>query len=174
MGLPVRGAFVAFCVLGVLGVSRCVAADEPGADAKGAFERLKSLTGEWKTEAGPAGPEAKVVYRVVSGGNTVMESLFPGTSHEMVSMYFLDGGQLRMTHYCAMGNQPRMKLDAKASKPDALTFVFDGGTNLNPEKDMHMHSGRIVFIDKDHVEAEWDAYQGGKKTGTNKLVMKRP
>ena len=63
----------------------------------------------------------------------------------MVSVYHLDGKELRMTHYCAAGNQPRVKLDLAKSTPDELIFVFDGGTNLDPEKDMHIHGVRIKF-----------------------------
>ena len=61
----------------------------------------------------------------------------PGTDHEMVSVYHADGKDVVMTHYCAFGNQPKMKLDP-ASKDNELKFVFAGGTNLDPAKDTHM------------------------------------
>jgi hypothetical protein len=150
------------------------AADAPGLEAKAAFARLKSLAGQWRSEAGGEGQHATVVYRITSHGSVVMETLFPGTDHEMVSMYHLDGGELRLTHYCHLGNQPRLKLDKQASKPDELRFVFEGGTNLDPKTDMHMHSGRISFRDGGRIEEEWDAYQGDKKIGSNKLVLSRP
>ena len=75
----------------------------------------------------------------------MQETLFPGTPNEMISMYHLADGQLVMTHYCAMGNQPRMKLDAQASTPDKLVFAFDGGTNFDPAKDGHVHSGSLTL-----------------------------
>ena len=103
-----------------------------------------------------------------------METLFPNTDHEMVTMYMLDGDELRLTHYCAAGNQPRMKLDAKTSTPEKLEFVFDGGTNLDPAVDMHMHAGRITFKDKNHIVSDWDGYANGKKMGTNTFVLSRP
>ena len=148
------------------------AADAPGVDAKAAFERVKSLAGEWTTDAVP-GHKNLVTYRVTSNGSVVMETLFAGTDHEMVSMYYLDGDDLKMTHYCAMKNQPRVKLDRAGSTRDSYSFVFDGGSNLDPAKDMHMHSGRIRFEDGGVVKSEWDAYKGGKKAGTNTLVLKR-
>ena len=52
----------------------------------------------------------------------------------------MDKGRLLMTHYCAIGNQPRMKLNARKSTASELVFDFDGGTNLNAHRDMHMHS----------------------------------
>ena len=48
-------------------------------------------------------------YRVTAAGSAVMEVLFPGTDHEMVTVYHQDGDDLILTHYCAAGNQPRMK-----------------------------------------------------------------
>jgi hypothetical protein len=148
------------------------AADGPGVDAKKAFETMKSLAGEWKVTSSE-GPPSKIVYKVTSNGSTVMETYFPGTDHEMVSMYHLDGDDLRMTHYCAVGNQPRVKLDRKTSTPTELRFLFDGGSNLDPAKDMHMHEGRIFIRDAGRIETEWDGYQDGKKSGTHKFQLVR-
>ena len=74
----------------------------------------------------------------------------------MVSVYHLDGDDLRMTHYCAVGNQPRVKLDRVHSTPDHLIFVFDGGTNLDPQKDMHIHGVKITFHKDGKVDSAWE------------------
>ena len=66
-----------------------------------------------------------------------------------------------MTHYCVLGNQPRMKADPK-SPPNQIRFVFAGGTNLDPAKDMHMHEGTLTFVDDDHIEFAGVAWDGGK------------
>ena len=170
-------ATLSLLVFGLLGISlpsATRAADDAKVEPKEAFSKLKSLAGEWTGEVGKGQPPSKVVYRLISNGSVVMETLFPNTAHEMVTMYMLDGDELRLTHYCAAGNQPKLKLDAKSSTPDKLEFIFEGGTNFDPAKDMHMHSGRIAFKDKNHIEAEWDGYSDGKKTGTNKFVLSRP
>jgi hypothetical protein len=64
--------------------------------AQAAFEALKALTGSWEV------PDSKepmaVTYRVISGSTTVMETTFPGTPHEMITMYHLDGADLVLTH----------------------------------------------------------------------------
>ena len=143
-------------------------------DAKAAFEQLKQLAGEWQgTAMTKDGPPAQVRYEIVSNKSAVMETLFPGTDHEMRSVYFIDGGTLVMTHYCAMGNQPHMKLEASASKPTELVFDFTGGTNMDPAKDTHIHSGKITLLDGDHVEAVWTVYQGTQQTGANRLFLTR-
>jgi hypothetical protein len=154
----------------VLGVAAlCAVIARPGAaqqavDSHAAFERLKSLAGTWEgpTGAGKAGPPATVVYRVASGGSVVQETLFPGTPHEMISMYHIADGNLVLTHYCALGNQPRMKLDTKASSAERLVFVFDGGTNFDPARDPHIHSGVIEFKGE-ALHNEWASWQGGKE-----------
>ena len=91
----------------------------------------------------------------------------------MVSVYHLDGDDLRMTHYCAARNQPRVKLDRANSTPDHLIFVFDGGTNLDPQKDMHIHGLQITFHEDGKVTSAWEGYQEGKKAGTTSFVMTR-
>ena len=85
-------------------------------------------------------PRAHSVFRVTAGGSVVEETIFPGSPMEMLSVYHMDKGNLLMTHYCALGNQPRMKLNAKKSMPQELVFEFDGGTNFNPRRDKHMRS----------------------------------
>ena len=146
--------------------------------ASAGLERLKKLAGTW-VEAGKDGqPTDKVVsvIRVTAAGSAVHETLFPGQPQEMVSVYHLDKGELVMTHYCALGNQPRMKADP-ASPPNKIHFAFAGGTNLDPAKDMHMHEGTLTFVDDDHIEFAGVAWVDGKPSETHcghlKLVRKK-
>jgi hypothetical protein len=143
-------------------------------DPKAALERLKGLAGEWRGKAGhgEAASPAVVRWETISGGTAVMETLFPGTPHEMRSVYHLDGPDLVMTHYCAMGNQPRMKL-AAASTRDELVFEFAGGSHLDPKKDTHVHSGRIRFAGQDQLEADWAVFRGEAEAGANRFVLAR-
>ena len=105
-------------------------------DGKVGFAKMKELAGEWTNKA----EGQTVIYRVMSKGKSVMEILYAGTDHEMVTMYYLDGDDLVATHYCVQGNQPRLKLDTKDSRTSKLVFDFAGGTNLDPAKDTHMHA----------------------------------
>ncbi|MCK7511304.1 MAG: hypothetical protein MZV70_49445 [Desulfobacterales bacterium] len=68
------------------------------------------------------GPAVSVTYRITANGSVVLETLFPGTDHEMLTLYHLDNDRLGLTHYCAMGNQPRMELDP--SSPPIAWFLF--------------------------------------------------
>jgi hypothetical protein len=141
-------------------------------DAGRALEQLRKLEGTWEgtTESDQSLP-TKVLYHVTANGSAVMETLFPGTPHEMISMCHLDGKNLVLTHYCAAGNQPRMKL--ASAKADELAFDFTGGTNLDASKDTHIHSGKITFLAADRLKEEWIVYQDGKPAGTNRFFLNR-
>jgi hypothetical protein len=91
----------------------------------------------------------------------------------MRSLYSMVHDDLVLVHYCAMGNQPRMKYLASASSPSELVFDFTGGANMDPARDVHIHSGRIKIVDAHHVQAEWTSYEGGKKTGAKAFVLTR-
>ncbi|MBA4062469.1 MAG: hypothetical protein C0501_01945 [Isosphaera sp.] len=142
------------------------------------LERLKKLAGTWVAADKDGKPTDQVVsvVRVTAAGSAVHETLFPGQPHEMVSVYHLDKGELVMTHYCALGNQPRMKADPK-SGPNQLKFLFAGGTNFDPAKDMHMHEATLTFVDDDHLEFSGVAWVNGKPAEdhcpTFKLVRKK-
>jgi hypothetical protein len=108
-----------------------------------------------------------------TGGSAVTEKLFPGTSHEMLSVYFMDGKDLVLTHYCAMANQPRMKLVKASANPTTLTFDFVGGTNLDAAKDTHIHGGVVRILAADRMEADWSVHSQGKASGSNKIFLSR-
>jgi hypothetical protein len=164
------GALAAAAPAGAQAPARSPAAVDPAA----AFERLKALAGTWTgTAMQKDGPRAEVRWEVISARTAVMETLFPGTDHEMRSVYHMDGKDLVLTHYCAMGNQPRMRLSVASSRPDELVFDFAGGTNLDPAKDAHVHSGRIRLVDAEHLEAEWAVYQDGKVGGHHRFFLGR-
>lgn len=141
-----------------------------GPSPKQAFEQLKKLAGTWEMK-GPGGESMKVNYKVSGGGNTLIETQFPGDAHEMVSVYHLDGKDLLMTHYCAVGNQPTMKY--KPGKDNkVLFFDFVRGTNMKP-KDMHIHTAKIMLLGKDKIQSDWTAFVNGKKGPTTAFNLTR-
>jgi hypothetical protein len=135
----------------------------PAASTHPGLEKMKKLAGTWVMADADGKPTDQIVsvVKVTSAGSAVHETLFPGQAHEMVSVYYRDGEDLVMTHYCALGNQPRMKADPK-SPSNQLHFQFAGGTNLDPAKDKHMHEGTLTFIDDDHIQWSGVCWEGGK------------
>jgi hypothetical protein len=127
------------------------------------FDALKALAGDW-VEVGKDGkPTDKIIssFHVTAGGSALQETLFPGGDHEMVTMYHLDGANLVLTHYCKLGNQPRMRAEP-GKDVNQIVFKFTGGTNLKSEDDHHMHQATLTIADKDHFKAEWVSCKEGK------------
>lgn len=138
------------------------------------FEQLKKLAGKWTGKGDCMGrdEDVTVIYKVTSAGSAVMETIFPGTDHEMVTLYTVDGDKVVLTHYCALGNQPRLQAE-KTDKANKIAFKFVGGTNLNPAEDMHMHEGTMEWLGADHIKSEWTAYHKGKPAGGAKIELRR-
>lgn len=127
------------------------------------FEALKKLAGDW-VEVGKDGkPTDKLVssFRVTAQGSAVQETIFPGTDHEMVTMYHLDGKDLVLTHYCILGNQPRMKAEP-GGESNRIAFEFVGASNLKSEGDNHMHQATLTLAGGDRFRAEWVSCKEGK------------
>ena len=129
----------------------------PPAPTNAGLEKLKKLAGTWVAADKDGKPTDQIVsiIKVTAGGSAVHETLFPGQSHEMVSIYTVDGPDLVMTHYCVLGNQPRMKSSPK-SPANQICFQFAGGSNLDPKKDKHMHAATLTIVDDNTaVSARW-------------------
>ncbi len=168
----------------VLGVSAAGYGDsKPGAKlpappTNAGLEKMKKLAGTWVAADENGKPTAQVVsvIKVTAGGSAVHETLFPGQPHEMVSIYTAEGPDLVMTHYCVLGNQPRMKADPK-SPPNQIVFRFAGGTNLNVAKDRHMHEATLTIISEDRIELQGIGWENGAPAKEMccglKLVRKR-
>jgi hypothetical protein len=151
------------------------AEDKKEADAGARFEQFKQLAGEWVGTASGHGPEDKEVhvkYKVTAGGSAVVETEFPDTDHEMVTVITQDGADLALTHYCVLGNQPHMKADAKGAA-DKIPFQFVSVGNANADKDMFMHDVTYTFVDKDTIKAEWTHCHDGKVQGAVVMELKR-
>ena len=128
-----------------------------------ALERFKSLAGEWvAAEDGEMFKKGDLVarYAVTASGSAVVETVFPGSPHEMVTVYHADGSDLVLTHYCMEGNQPRMR--ARNPRGSRIDFAFDSGTNIDPKKDRHMNSASLELVGADEIKSVWTEIEGGK------------
>jgi hypothetical protein len=166
----VTGVYLLF-----LGLFTSYAGESPTLPYSGSkeFERMKGLVGVWEGTSNmpQEGAKVRVEYRLSSGGSAIVETLFPGTAEEMISVYHDNKGQLTMTHYCALRNQPRMKL--QTADGQSLHFAFVDGANMDPMKDAHMHSLSISFVDKDHMIQKWTMFADGKEKGMSVFELAR-
>ena len=134
----VAAATVLGVVLMVPGIARSDDKEKTPVTAKTAFAKLKTLKGTWNNKVSEAehhepAPDTKVIYRLTGAGSALVETDFPDSNHEMVSVYHLDGEDLRLTHYCAAGNQPRLKLDRAAPRqPDSYSCLTGAAISTPP------------------------------------------
>jgi hypothetical protein len=172
---------VRFAALLALVLSAGAAPASPPAPAAGAtpvsaaLARFKTLAGEWvAAQDNDMVKKGDLVarYAVTAAGSAVVETVFPGSQHEMVTVYHADGPDLVLTHYCMEGNQPRMR--AKAAQGSRFDFAYDGGTNIDPSRDRHMHSAWLEFVGADEIRNEWTEHADGKPVlvVTSHLVRK--
>jgi hypothetical protein len=170
----------------VLAIAACVAwgsgasaqekkdSDAHAKHAAGPLAQFAGLAGVWvgKGKHGEESMDAKVEYKVTSGGSAVVETIDPGGEHEMITVIHPDGDSLLLTHYCMIGNQPQMKAKPKAGD-NKVAFEFVKATNMKSDKDMHMHSVTFTFVDKDTLKTEWTNNDEGKEAGKAVFELKR-
>ncbi|MFL5560985.1 MAG: hypothetical protein ACJ79K_05880 [Gemmatimonadaceae bacterium] len=135
----------------------------PSADATRAFTLIKSLAGRWQgslinPENGkPVTMEASI--RVTSHGNSIVHEMKGAgdaddgaKSDHPVTMMYLDGANLILTHFCDAGNRPRM---AARLSPDGKQVDFDFIDVAGPVSHGHMQHVRISIVDSTHHLEEW-------------------
>jgi hypothetical protein len=138
-----------------------------------AFQRLKSLEGNWETKGTTQG-DATISYKVIANGSAVLERFnFVGhPEQEMVTMYTVENGKLVLTHYCMAGNQPRMLARSFSPATGELAFDFAGGSNIAAGAG-HMHSASFKFTDADHFSSNWQFVEAGKTKFTEDVTYTR-
>ena len=141
----------------------CAAAtSRAGSNGAAAFEQLKSLVGHWQ-EATATDAQASMDIEMTGNGSAILERFHmieKGKPVEMTTLYYLDGDQLKMTHYCMAGNQPRMR-SRPGDVKDELVFEFAGGTNLDVAKDKHMHEATLTIVSDDRIEIKGTGWENG-------------
>jgi hypothetical protein len=160
---------ILLCGLLVAGVSISAAGEDkhdhalPPAPTNAGLEKMKTLVGTWVAadEDGKPTEEVVSIIKLTAGGSAVHETLFPDQPHEMISIYTAEGSDLVLTHFCMLGNQPRLKASTKSLK-NKLNFEFAGGSNLDPKKDKHMHAATLTFVDSDHLEIQGTGWEKGE------------
>jgi hypothetical protein len=136
------------------------AAPQSPSDAQKSFDQLKTLAGSWEgtVKTDPPTPEAdgkhvQVTLRVTSMGNALMHEMrIEGRPDDPITMLYLDGDRLLLTHYCDAGNRPRMS--GKLS-PDGKTVEFDFLDVAGSTQYGHMHHSVFTVIDANHHTEDW-------------------
>jgi hypothetical protein len=148
--------------IAMLAAGALLAASPKSDDAAGpaAFARLKTLVGAWDADTSMG--KVHLRYELISGGTALVEHESSDKMPEMLTVYYLDGGRLLLTHYCAMGNQPRLEARAFNPATGELDFRFLDATNLASPAAGHMHNATFRLGDHDHFSAQWEFYEDGR------------
>ena len=139
------------------------------------FRMFKELVGDWYVvdENGDPDPDSLMLsYELTASGSVVVERVFPGEDYEMLTMYYMDGGNLMLTHYCSVGNQPTM-IEMPTDSQRVVVFEFHSGTNMDPAESGHMHSATFEFLDVDRLRSTWSYWQDGAETGVEVMDVAR-
>lgn len=119
------------------------------------------------------GPEkVTTTYKLTAGGSAIVETVFDGAPHEMVTVYHDNtNGKLTMTHYCMLGNQPKMIL--KSMEKNVMTFDLSKDADIDVANATHMHGLRITFDGKDKMKQDWKEFKNGKQSKEAEIACKR-
>lgn len=138
-------------------------------DAQKAFEIMRTLAGSW--DGSIMGLSTHITIRVTSSGNAILhEATGPGRPDNPITMFYVDGDRLLLTHYCDAGNRPRMV--GKIS-PDGKAVEFDFlDVSGNTQRGMMNH---MVFtmIDADHHSEAATYTLPGNKPMVAQFVLTR-
>ena len=143
--------------------------DHGPAKSNAAFDKMKTLVGDW-TATTPMGTST-INYKMASNGTVLVETISGGTDNEMITVYHPEADGVMLTHYCAAGNQPRMR--AKKLDGDKLAFDFVDVTGADAKKGGFMRSLTVSFKDADHVTTVWTNDDGGGKTSPFQFELTR-
>src|SRR6266704_4087533 len=127
-------------------------------DAQKAFEKLKTLAGSWQGSV--MGMSVQATIRVTSRGNAILhEVTSSGMPDNPITMIYVDGDRLLLTHYCDSGNRPRM--EGKIS-PDGNSVTFDFLDVSGRTEEFFMHDAMFTMVDADHHIEAWTYSLHGK------------
>lgn len=137
-------------------------------DAQKSFDKMKTLAGSWEGQVTSIPPDPSIenkhvqaTLRVTSMGNALVhEMTAEGRPDHPVTMLYLDGDRLLLTHYCDAGNRPRMvgKMSPDGNNVEFAFLDVSGGTQYG-----HMDHAVFTVIDANHHTEDWTYMQPGDK-----------
>jgi len=147
-------------------------------DAQKSFTSLKSLAGSWEgtvtttpVAADVQGKHVNLSLRVASMGNSLVHDLkVESRPDNPITMLYLDGDRLLLTHYCDAGNRPRM---VARTSPDGKTIEFDFLDVAGSLQYGHMHHAVFNIIDANHHTEDWTYMEPGDKHVQAHLDLQR-
>jgi len=154
-------------------------------DAQRSFDQLKTLAGTWQgpvtvdppQEEMKSGELMQISLRVTSRGNALVHEMYdpnkpddPTSYDHPLTMLYLDGGRLILTHYCDAGNRPRM---VARSSPDGRKVEFEFADLSGGNEHGHMYHAVFTIIDANHHIEDWTYMMPGDKAVRAHMDLQR-
>lgn len=180
-----RMLYIAVILLSTVALLWTAKAPAAESYAQKSFDSLKTLAGTWQgpltvdppREDVKNGTQGQVSLRVTSRGNALVHEMYdpnkpddPTRYDHPLTMLYLEGDRLTLTHYCDAGNRPR--LVARPS-PDAKKVEFDFADLSGGNEYGHMYHAVFTIIDADHHIEDWTFMMPGDKTVHAHLDLQR-
>ena len=135
-------------------------------DFESAFSRMKQLVGTWEGYGGKEG-DRKVFfkYRLTGRQSALVEEYFSSRGAEagMITVYHMDGQDLRLTHYCSARNQPRMKASSYDPQEGVVHFQFVDVTNLSEPNAYFTREVVLTWKDRDSIQIGFTGLYDGNE-----------
>ena len=97
------------------------------AEHHSAFDKMKQMVGAWEgklTRVTGEAVDTRSEFRLISGGNTMVETLIED-GVEMLTTYTEHDGDLVVKHYCALGTEPEFRVASESEDQVALKLIPD-------------------------------------------------
>ena len=144
-------------------------------NAATAFQHIRQLEGNWHGTMQWIGIQPQpspldATYTSTGADSAVIENLIVKGKPFMTTVYHLDGADLRMTHYCAAKNQPRLK--ATHIDDGGVDFAFVDATNIDKSHPGHVEGMKLRFVSADQVTIDF-TFGGDGKQRVEHIELKR-
>lgn len=157
---------VAFLLIAVAAFSADTATTP--SNAQQSFETLKTLAGSWEghmttvpSEPSIEGKLTHTTLKVTSMGHAIVHEMqAEGRADDPLTMLYMDGDRLLLTHYCDAGNRPRM---VARTSTDGKRVEFDFLDVAGSTQYGHMDHAVFTIVDANHHIEDWTYMQPGDK-----------
>jgi hypothetical protein len=128
--------------------------------SESAFDALKALQGTWRIEVEGKPTKFQMSYALGSNQSIVTEQF-----GKELSVFYLNGQNLEMIHFCNRGNQPHLRL-ADGSVPGVLRFEMFAIRNLRAPDTPHVRAIIYKMLDANTFELDivWQPNESEKYT----------
>lgn len=148
----------------------------PVPSSSASFSAIKGLVGDWEGHFEWIGTnrtgQMNAKYYLTGNGSAVVEDLISNGTPSMTTVYHLDGADLRATHYCAAGNQPRLKATSTDQSNKSIKFEMVDITNLTKPEGGHVRDLELRLTSADHLTILF-TFVGAGKESVEKIELTR-